>query len=166
MTAATQPVKAATVGHDEPADLSCILLPLKDCQLLLPSVCVAEITPWRRIRPWPAAPDWCLGSFGWRGETVPVIRFERLNQPRTQCDVRGRCLVVMNRTGIGCATAFYALAVDGLPRLVQLAEGDITHHDGRLGRAESLAVQIGTETASIPNLGFLEQQVGRLPVTG
>jgi chemosensory pili system protein ChpC len=164
MTAATKPVTAAPVDQEEPSDLSCILMPLKDCQLLVPSVCIAEITPWRRVKPLQNGPDWCLGSFVWRGETVPVIRFERLNHPRAQCAPRGRCLVVMNRTGSDGGTPFYALAVEGLPRLVQLADGDISQHDGRLGRAESLAVRLGTETASIPNLGFLEQQVGRLPL--
>jgi chemosensory pili system protein ChpC len=163
MTAATQSLTTADVANGL-SDLSCVLMPLKEGQLLLPSVCVAEITPWRRIKPLDNAPGWCLGTLAWRGETVPVIRFERLNASRAKAPSRGRCLVVMNRTNADGKALFYALALEGLPRLVQLSGGDLDHHDGRLGRAEARTVRIGTETASIPNLGFLEQQVaGLLP---
>lgn len=138
-----------------------MLIPLEEGQLLLPSVCVAEIMPWRRIKVLPDAPDWCLGLLGWRGEAVPVIRFEHLNHPREDGRRAGRCLVVMNRIGAG-ATAFYALAVDGLPRLVQLTEGDLTDRDGEAGPAESRVVRVGAESASIPRLEYLERQVAAI----
>jgi len=151
---------AAQVAQ-EPTDLTCVLIPLRDGQLLLPSVSIAEIMPWRRIKVVEGLPDWCLGLLGWRGETVPVVRFERLNQPRSEGPAPGRCLVVMNRTGGGSAR-FYALAAEGLPRLVQLAEGDLNEQDERLGRAEARFVKVGAESASIPNLHFLEEQVSAL----
>jgi chemosensory pili system protein ChpC len=162
MTAAIESVPAAA-GANEPSELSCVLMPLLEGQLLLPSVCVAEITPWQRIRAFDGAPDWCLGLLRWRGETVPVIRFERLNQAGGESLARGRCLVVMNRTGASGPAPFYALALDALPRLVQLADGDLSDHDAELGCAESRAVRFGTETASIPNLAYVEQQVAALP---
>jgi len=148
---------AAQVAQ-EPTDLTCVLIPLRDGQLLLPSVCIAEIMPWRRIKVVEGLPDWCLGLLGWRGETVPVVRFERLNQPRSEGPAPGRCLVVMNRTAGGSAP-FYALAAEALPRLVQLSEGDLNERDERLGRAEARIVKVGAEGASIPNLHFLEEQV-------
>lgn len=153
---------AAAVAQ-EPSELACVLIPLQEGQLLLPSVCVAEIMPWRRIKVLKDVPDWCLGLLGWRGETIPVLRFERLNQPRSQGPVPGRCLVVMNRTGAGGAP-FYALAAESLPRLVQLSDGDLSDADGKLGRAESRAVKLGTETARIPSLQFIEEQVAALNV--
>ena len=51
------------------------------------------------------------------------------------------------------------MAAEGLPRLVQLSEGDLNEQDDRLGRAEARIVKLGAETASIPNLHFLEEQV-------
>ena len=38
---------------DELEELSCVLIPTQPVQLLLPNVCVAEIVPWRRIKPMP-----------------------------------------------------------------------------------------------------------------
>lgn len=152
---------AAAVAQ-EPSELSCILIPLRgDRQLLLPSVCVAEIMPWRRIKTQDGLPRWCLGLLGWRGETVPVARFEALNEPGEEAPAPGRCLVVMNRTGAGPAS-FYALAGEGLPRLVQLADDDISDDDQRPGEAEARVVRVGTETASIPDLAYLERQIAEL----
>jgi chemosensory pili system protein ChpC len=151
---------AAQVAQEH-SELTCVLIPLRGGQLLLPSVCIAEIMPWRRIKVLEGLPDWCLGLLGWRGETVPVVRFERLNQPRAEGPAPGRCLVVMNRTG-GNGVPFYAMASEGLPRLVQLSEGDLNEQDDRLGRAEARIVKLGAETASIPNLHFLEEQVAGL----
>ena len=73
------------------SELSCVIIPLQGLQLLLPSVCIAEILPWRRIKPLKDGPEWCLGELGWRGEAVPVIRFERLNQPSADTPGSGRC---------------------------------------------------------------------------
>ena len=152
----------AVAVAEEPSDLACVLIPLQGSQLLLPSVCVAEILPWRRIKAIEGAPDWCIGLLGWRGEVVPVVRFERLNQPHSDAPALARCLVVMNRTGDNGALPFYALAADGLPRLVQLSDGDLGDDEGRVGKAEARGVRIGTETASIPSLDYIERAVARL----
>lgn len=151
---------AAAVAQESP-ELSCILIPLRDRQLLLPSVCVAEIMPWRRIKTQDGLPQWCLGLLGWRGETVPVARFEALNERGGEAPAQGRCLVVMNRTGAGPAS-FYALAAEGLPRLVQLSEDDIGDDEQRPGEAEARVVRLGTETASVPDLAYVERQVAEL----
>lgn len=156
-----QGMTAAAVA-EEPSDLACVLIPLQGSQLLLPSVCIAEILPWRRIKALEGAPEWCLGLLGWRGEAVPVVRFERLNQPRSEAPALARCLVVMNRTGANGGLPFYALAADGLPRLVQLSDGDLSDQDGRMGKAEARVVRVGTENASIPSLDYIEREVARL----
>jgi chemosensory pili system protein ChpC len=152
---------AAAVAQ-ESVELSCALIPLlNDGQLLLPSVCIAEIMPWRRIKVLPEAPSWCLGLLGWRGEVVPVVRFEHLNRPHDGERRPGRCLVVMNRTA-GSTLPFYALAAEGLPRLVQLCQSDLGELDGQPGVAEARMVRVGAETASIPALSYVEQQVASL----
>jgi chemosensory pili system protein ChpC len=156
----------AVAVANNPEELACVLIPLCGTQLLLPQVCVAEILPWRRIKTLNGAPDWCLGVLGWRGEAVPVVRFERLNQSRQEVPSLGRCLVVMNRTSETAALPFYALAAEGLPRLVQVAGSDLAGDDAKPGRAESQIVRLGAENAAIPRLNFIEQQVSRLRPDG
>ncbi|MCB1683328.1 MAG: chemotaxis protein CheW [Pseudomonadales bacterium] len=152
---------AAQVAEDL-AELSCVLIPLQGSQLLLPSVSIAEILPWRRVKALADTPDWCLGMLGWRGEMVPVVRFEVLNGAAPEARRSGRCLVVMNRARNSKGLAFYAIAAEGLPRLVQLASNDLTNESTRLGRGESVAVKVGTESAVIPNLDFIETAVAKL----
>ena len=87
----------AAVVAEELSELSCVMIPLKDTQLLLPNVCIAEILPWRRVKALSDTPPWCLGLLGWRGEMVPVVRFETLNGAPGEPRKSGRCMVVMNR---------------------------------------------------------------------
>ena len=152
---------AATVA-DEATELSCVVIPLKDMQLLLPSVCVAEILPWRRVKALSDTPPWCLGLLGWRGEMVPVVRFETLNGQSGPARKTGRCMVVMNRARNARGLPFYALASEGLPRMVQLAADDLANESGKLGPAESVVVRLGAETAVIPSLEVVEKAVAKL----
>ena len=55
-------------------ELACVMIPLAaDTHLLLPNVTIAEILPWRRIKPLPDAPKWCLGLLGWRSGVCAII---------------------------------------------------------------------------------------------
>ena len=152
----------AAVVAEELSELSCVLIPLEGTQLLLPNVCVAEILPWRRVKVLGETPPWCLGLLGWRGEMVPVVRFETLNGQTGENRKSGRCMVVMNRARNAKGLPFYALAADGLPRMVQLTSDDLSNEPCRLGVAESVMVKVGTESAVIPNLDVIEKAVAQL----
>ena len=151
----------AVVAEDL-TELSCVLIPLDGARLLLPNISVAEILPWRRVKALSDGPDWCLGLLGWRGETIPVVRFEVLNGSGNAARRAGRCMIVMNRARTANGLPFYAIAAEGLPRMLQLTADDLTNESGRLGPAESVAVRLGTESAVIPNLDFLETQIASL----
>ena len=151
----------ADVGTDIVASqgngLSCVLIPAQGEMLLLPNVCVGEIVSWRRIRADRSTPHWCLGYLDWRGQTVPVIQYTALNNPDAEKIQQARCLVVMNRSHIASAPAFYAFAADSLPRMLQLLDDDL--HSGKpdIGEADMVKVMVGTEDATIPNLAFIEE---------
>lgn len=146
----------------ESSEISCVLIPMNGGPLLLPNVCVAEILPWRRIKTHADLPDWCLGILAWRGAEVPVVSFDCINNQDLHDDGAGRCMVVMNRTRLADGIPFYAFAATELPRMMQLADGDLSSVPGRLKRAEVAAVQLGTETAIIPNLEVVERSVTEL----
>lgn len=150
---------------NESSELACLLIPISQTSLVLPNVTVAEILPWRRIKAWKEAPPWCLGLFGWRGETVPVLRFEGLNGQQDYPS-SGRILLIMNRARHKGGRAFYGLAVDGLPRLVHVSSDDLESQSSTLQPAEVACVRIGSETATVPNLSFIEEQISLLPKIG
>ena len=68
-------------------------------------------------------------------------------------------MVIMNRAHSISAQPFYALAAEGLPRMVQLADGDIGTADDELGPADVMHVSVGTEKAIIPNLRYIEERL-------
>ena len=68
----------------------------------------------------------------------------------------------MNRCRTGHSEAFYAIATDGMPRMVQIGEADVIPEQTHLGVAESAAVKVGAEQLRIPNLGYLEDQLMNL----
>jgi len=141
-------------------ELACVVLPQEDLSLLVPNDCVAEILPWRRVKPLPGMPRWCLGTLVWRGQAVVVIDFQLLTQDSGQSRLNRRALVVMHRTTSREGMSFYAIASSGLPRLLHLAEEEIKDvEDGQNSDAVLSLLTMGTEAVIVPNLRFLEDQV-------
>lgn len=150
------------IAEELGADINCLLLPIGQLGLLVPSVCVAEVLPWRRVRDLSDSPDWLLGTLAWRGDTIPVVRFEAVNGATELPPRESECVTVMNRCRSAHGEPFYAIATDGLPRMVQVGEEDIVAEQTHLGIAESAAIKLGTEQVRIPNLGYLEDQLANI----
>ncbi len=142
-------------------ELSCVVIPTDQHGLLLPNVCVAEIVPWRRIAPVPGSPGWCLGKTSWRGLTIAVLNYAAF-ATGNDATPAARCLVVMNRARNAAGPAFYAFAASSLPYMVQLSEEDLQSDKAPLGTADVMNVKLGTEQVSIPDLEFIETEVGKL----
>lgn len=158
-------MSAAVAVADETNELACVLIPTPGPQLLLPNVCIAEIVPWRRIKVLEQGPPWCMGQVGWRGQNVPVIHYAGFGEQAEAMPTSARCLVVMNRARNPGGPAFYALAAVGLPRMVQLAEEDVHNLDVELTVADVMQVRVGTEAATIPNLGYVEDRLAELSLS-
>lgn len=155
-------MSTAVAVANEVNELSCVLIPTPGMQILLPNVCIAEIVPWRRIKVLQGGPRWCLGHVGWRGQTVPVVHYAGFENDKGKRPVSARCLVVMNRARSVSGPAFYALAAQGLPRMLQLLEDDLHNTTARLGVADVMQVRVGTEEATIPNLAYVEDRLADL----
>lgn len=156
-------MSTAAAVADQVNELSCVLIPTPGAQLLLPNVCIAEIMPWRRIKPLQGPPRWCMGHVGWRGQTVPVVHYAGFDNESGSAPTAARCLVIMNRARHSSGPAFYALAAGGLPRMLQLLGDDLqNNNEVRLGLADVMQVRVGTEDATIPNLEFIEDRVAEL----
>ena len=153
----------------EPEELPCVAIPTEGVTLLLPNVCVAEIVQGRSVKSIEHSPPWLSGLTGWRGQTIPIVNFSGFDEVSSgehtaNSDLPARCLVVMNRSRVAQAPPFYGLQATGLPRILQLTAADIKNHNDSLGAADSMRVMVGTELATIPDLGFVEQQLQMLTV--
>ena len=156
-----------TIEHtmDPISPLGCMLIPASEVLLLLPNVCVAEILPWRELRQVPNHPVWCEGVFDWRGQVVPVISYVMLPSARTQEQAsvrRPQAIVVLNALSQVRGLANYAMAVDALPRTVQVREDDLQPLENGQGQTLGLELQLEDATVIIPDLRALEAQLGGL----
>lgn len=146
--------------EEKTSELDCLLVPLKDRNLIMPNVTVAEVIPFSHLLTTNASTEWVLGRLDWRGILVPAICYEILNgQPAPAPNPDARFIIV-NNASESRQQPFYAILVQGIPRLMHLQETDLQEVEAMgMGSFDQVAVNIEGVTAMIPNLELLEQYV-------
>ncbi len=149
---------AQQINH-KPEALSGLLIPLQGKQLLLPNVSVAELVAWQPPVPLEQAPDWLLGQFRWREQTLPLVSFERCNgeQGDSSSGSAQERVVILNGIGGDARLPFIGLLVQGIPRSIRLSPRELVPLSGHQGTLEKMRVQASGEEAVIPDLDLLER---------
>lgn len=143
-----------------PDQVDCLLIPLKDRNLLLPNVTVAEIIPFSHLLTTASSVDWILGRIDWRGTPVPVICYEMLNSQTAPAPNPNARFAVINGVGAHADMPFYAMLIQGIPRLVHISADDIQEVEAmNQGTYDQQVVSMNGENAMIPDLDRLEQTV-------
>ena len=142
------------VGEDE---IPCMLLPMNDYFLLVPTVTVAEMAPVKPLADVPDAPDWLMGMYEWRDMKVPVMSIDTLNgDGRQEINREGR-IAVLNNTGVNEKFPFIALHTQGIPRMARVGSKDIEEDTEAPKKSFNLmAVKVGLESFIIPDVSALE----------
>ncbi len=147
---------------DLPEEIASLLIPMLSRPMLVPNVAVAEIAPWEPPVPVPDSPDWLLGRYSWRGVDIPLVSLELMNDPELEEAHEGKRVAVMNGVG-GVDLDFYAVCVQGIPRLVRVYPQDIGNEEEPEDQpAFELLVLVNGERAAIPNLDYVEKQLSLL----
>jgi len=134
-------------------------VPLREMNLLLPNVAVAEIGSYRVPEAQDDMPEWFLGTVKWRERSIPVISLEAvcgLNVPSNPVFSR---LMVVNSVTLDSPIEHYAIVTAGLPGLIQF--GEDTADEVLEYEHDSLQckVRIGNEEAVIPDLEYLQHML-------
>ncbi|VVO40856.1 chemotaxis protein CheW [Pseudomonas fluorescens] len=137
------------------SNLTGLLLPLADRNLILPNVAIAELIDYQ-----PGAfdldtPPWYLGLVIWRDRQIPLLSFESACGSKTVIGDRAR-IVVLNALGGRPQLKFIALLVQGIPRSYKL-DSQLSYVDVPLCPLEKAAVQIAEQVAKVPDLLGLEE---------
>ncbi|VVN97760.1 chemotaxis protein CheW [Pseudomonas fluorescens] len=137
------------------SNLTGLLLPLADRNLILPNVAIAELIDYQ-----PGAfdidtPPWYLGLVTWRDRQIPLLSFESACGSKTVLGDRAR-IVVLNALGGRPQLKFIALLVQGIPRSCKL-DSQLSYVDVPLCPLEKAAVQIADQIAKVPDLLGLEE---------
>ncbi|MBF1803290.1 chemotaxis protein CheW [Alloalcanivorax profundimaris] len=143
-----------------PDDIPSLLIPMKGRPWLIPNIVVAEVIPLRQPDRPGHGPEWLLGWLNWREQELPLVSFEKLNESG-QVAIGAEARIAVINTVAGHAR-FYAVVVQGIPRLLRVDKGDPVEEPGDTGPAESMYVQVGGDLAVIPDLDAVERAVAGL----
>ncbi|EAR07553.1 chemotaxis protein CheW [Reinekea blandensis] len=148
---------------DENNVVSSLLVPVQNKSLLVPNVVVAEVVPLAQMENEPGTPPWHLGYIQWRGERIPVLSFEIANSQVHARDSDNARLAVMNATTGQSRHQFFAVLVQGIPRMIKLTDNEV-REDKQVSRgdAEQMAVITQLGKAVIPDLNYLENLLTKL----
>jgi len=140
-----------------------LLVPVQNKSLLVPNVVVAEVVPLQQLNSMEQAPPWMLGYAQWRGVHVPVLSFEIANSQVHGKNSSNARLAVLNATTGQSSYKYFAVMVQGIPRMIKLTEAEVREDkQAALSQAEQMAVITQLGKAVVPNLKFLESLLTRL----
>ena len=143
-----------------PDDIPSLLIPMKGRPWLVPNIVVAEVISLRQPDRPGHGPEWLLGWIDWREQVLPLISFERLNESGpVAIGAEARIAVINTITG---QSNFYAVVVQGIPRLLRVDKDDPVEEPGDTGPAEAMYVQVSGDLAVIPDLDAVERAVAGL----
>lgn len=140
--------------------LSCLLIPMIEGNMLLPNVSVAEVIQFEMPTKAEEKPYWFLGEIQWRNTAVPLISYESYTQQQAVNVKRNARIAILNTVNPQAKQAFYAMLVQGIPKLIKLSEQDVSA-ESTVDLPDSVKMQVKTELgfAFIPDLPYIEQLV-------
>lgn len=146
---------------ETPEEIVTFLMPITGKYLFLPNVTVAEIIHLRAPKQPDDMPNWYLGDIEWRGQKVPMVSFEALNDEPFQTGSRRQNIAVLNGVSDSEKLPFLAVLTQGAPRLLRISAEDIDEiSDGRhSGPAELMIATANGEVASIPDMDLIERHI-------
>lgn len=141
-----------------PDEVASLLIPMVGRPMLLPNVSVAEIVPWVEPEKQESAPEWYLGQVSWRNTLVPLVSLELMNDIDVDEAYSGHRIAVLNGIG-GSKHNFYAISVQGLPRLIRVYGEEVSGEEPLNEPAYDMNVLVSGERAMIPDLEYVEKQL-------
>ena len=131
-------------------------VPLRQMNLLLPNVAVAEISSYRAPTLCEGMPEWFLGMVPWRERDIPVISLEAVCGLTVPSNPVFSRLMIVNSVNPDSTLKHFAIVTAGLPGLIQFGNdmADEVVDDAYDGL--KCIVRIGSEEAVIPDLPYLQ----------
>jgi len=143
-------------------EIRCMLLPLREGRLLLPTAVVAEIIGYRTPDPLAHKATWLQGRVNWHQRSILVIDFERmLGRPDVGSGVRQRiavCFALNPDEG----WPLLGLVAQGIPRLLRVnREVMESARSGPPGDSPiRMTLWVSGEELMVPDIDYLQ---ARLP---
>ncbi len=136
-----------------------IMIPVtEEKRVLLPNAIIAEVISYNELIDIQGSPNWLLGNMNWRGYDVPVICYDTLSSGnKTQMKPTKRVAIIKALGNIE-KLPYFALVVNGVPRLQLVTQGDLQVHEMDKNDSNAVAskVTIQDEMSEVPNIRYIE----------
>ncbi len=150
----------------------CMLAPMEEASLLLPTQVVAEVVDYEQPDPITATPEWFLGQIEWENRHIPVFSYSALILGTAPADIRNRSRIMVVKSLCQSArVAYLGFLVSDIPRLVTILPDQLTNTgDENKSLGVFCHVLVDGQPAVIPDLERLTHLVthvayGALPIT-
>lgn len=144
--------------------INCLLIPLKDEQILLPNTAIAEVVSWQKPDPAQDGPEWFLGMISWRDYRVPVISFEAAIGGQVAAPTSRSRIVVLNTLNGNKRLPYVGLLSQGIPHLQVVGINAIQANNEISVPSPTVAsyALLGNQAVMVPNIDDLESRLSRL----
>ena len=132
-------------------------IPLREVNMLLPNVAIAEVGHYRVPDEQPDTPDWLLGTIDWRGQEIPVVSLELFCGDKIPANPVYSRFIIVNSVRKNSTVPHYALVAAALPRSILFDNTIVTDVQTCDLPALQCRVYIGREQAVVPDLDYLQE---------
>ncbi|MBB6519886.1 chemotaxis protein CheW [Pseudoteredinibacter isoporae] len=151
--------------QERPNEVPSLAVPVSGFTLLLPTISVAEMVPYRKSRFIPAEHEASgfLGRYEWRDQKVPLLSFEELNGlPRGEVSGYNQ-VAIINATGVNSELAYVAVIAQGIPHVARVTPEAIQElSDADEYPYVKMTVVVDGQEAVIPDVPALEVTAAEL----
>ncbi|WP_444918799.1 chemotaxis protein CheW [Microbulbifer sp. JMSA003] len=142
---------------DVPQEVSSLLLPLEQGQLLVPVDSLSEVVAMQTPMEVQDVPEWYLGDLIWREQRLPVVSFEVMRGGALGAVAEEGRIAVLSTGNPDGELPYFALLLRGTPRLVRVTPEELALREQPLSPGELMHVALSGEEAVIPDLQGLER---------
>ncbi len=164
-------------------NLPCLLLPVKDKSLVLPSSAVAEIISYEKPKEVSDVPEWLEGILTWRGINIPLTYLEKIgshlawnsSEAKEERDASQKLYIAVvnraqkvqedNQAEKTNKYPFFGVVLQGVPKLHHVVEDGvkIVTQFPEDNPRYIMEVKIQSEYVLVPNLVSLWKMIDALP---
>lgn len=143
-----------------------VLIQVVGARLLLPNATIAEVLSYAPPEPVADAPDWLLGRVRWRGWQLPLLAFAQMSGLGAEQGELGSKMVVLKALGGDSKAPYFALLIQGFPRLVTVSRDALIVVDDQtpLPVGVQARVLLNEDPALVPDLAAIEALIGEATI--
>lgn len=147
-------------NSEQKKEVRCLALPVGSNYLILPNATIAEIAVYKECKEIKSDAHWLNGLTEWRGLYIPMVDIGQMISQSAANKIKPQRLAVINTLIGNRDMPFYAIALSGIPHIMNLSAGSLKTDTSKTAQGVELArVQYFGIPYVIPNVDYIEMML-------